>query len=48
MNTIGITPSYPRVRTPLKPVQVGRLAADRDVGPARENAEIVHQGEAER
>ena len=33
-------PSHPRVRPPLRPVQLARLAADADAGPAREPDEI--------
>jgi hypothetical protein len=33
-------PTYPRIRPPLRPVPLARLAADRDAGPAREPDEI--------
>lgn len=33
-------PTYPRVRPPLRPVQLAWLAADADAGPAREPDEI--------
>jgi len=33
-------PTYPRIRPPLRPVQLAQLAADADAGPAREPDEI--------